>query len=338
MFTLRLLRRPARQFLSRPLSTSPASIVLPRARAFHASTSRKSESDTLLYLPHEMLQALHLGLPWYAVLPVAAFIVRALLVTTMGSRARAIQGRYLGLQPVRHAIALQTQAEIMNKGGFRSPKDARIAVVRAVKRESGELDIRWNCRLRGQLGWSLAQFPIFIFMQETIRKMTGMPEGLFGLAKRTVQFEGDSSTLVGGATEAAPVHLQSSEWFEPSLTTEGILWFPDLIAPDPTGALPYIVSALMFATVYRSNSAPDSYGKIPRTTRVVRALLMGIALLIGPLLQNFPAAMMYYWACSTSSALLWNYWLDRKYPSVQGYGKCRRPLLMMPPPPKTRRM
>ena len=92
--------------------------------------------------------------------------------------------------------------------------------------------------------------------------------------------------------------VTSTAWFEPSLAAEGILWFQDLLVPDHTGALPFITSGIMFANIYTTKNTVESDGS-RRWPGVLRRTLLFVSLLIGPLCQELPAALMLYWSSST---------------------------------------
>ena len=317
------LRQQACQLASRNSVLQPASRCRPAARSFHASAARQDPLlDAILYLPHEMISLVHSTVPWYASIPLTAFITRGLLVTTAGAWSRALTARYVGLHPLRQTLAFQKRDEILKRGNFRSPQEAMQVVKKEVKEVTTQLDKRWKVSLRGQIGWTFAQIPIFFAMAETIRQKCGARDGLLGLGFSA--FRNDDAT--SSASEFGVTH---SQWFEPSLANEGMLWFQDLLIPDPTGALPFIVSGLMFANIYTTKNTVSNDAKWPI---VIRRTLMGVALLIGPLCQNLPAALLLYWGASTSSVILWNLWLDWKYPAPRGMTACARPLLMPPLP------
>ena len=324
MFSSRLLRPPACRLVAR---STPTQSHISSRRAFHATRPRNDAVlDAILYLPHEMMSQLHTTLPWYATIPLTAFIIRGFLVTTAGSWARALTARYIGLHPLRQAMAHQKMHELMKEGGYDNPRQAKKAISTAIKQETSALDKRWNCTLRGQMSWTLAQIPIFFAMAEIIRQMCATRDGLLGMVL----------TKVGLKTEAGSLHGVSlapeNPWFEPTLANEGMLWFTDLLVPDPTGALPFVVSALMFTNVYITKNGPTDPDNMPATTRNIRRLLLGVSLLVGPLCQELPAALMLYWASSTSSVIGWNWWLDRKYPAPKDALACKRPLKIIPAP------
>ena len=362
----RLLGRPVRQLLSRSNAATRVSSVRPPSRLFHASASRQAAGlDAVLYLPHEMMSLIHTQVPWYATIPLSAFLLRAALVTSFGTWARSLMARYIGLQPLRQALARTKRDEVLKEmhkqGGARSPKEAQTRTMAGVKQTVNELDSRWKVTLKGQVGWTLIQIPIFFTMAEVIRKMCGARDGLLALTassfrgmKAWVTGGSEAATNAGatsGALEAsnalaAPEALSiasalndktvadtfgslstlaSNPFFETTLATEGMLWFPNLITPDPF--LPFIVSGLMFSNIYFSKNAPTSDKNWPNA---IRRVLLGVSLLIGPLCQNLPAGLMLYWAGSTTSVMVWNKWLDWKYPAPADFTACKRPLQMPP--------
>ncbi|CAG5182183.1 uncharacterized protein ALTATR162_LOCUS10033 [Alternaria atra] len=329
MLSSRLLRQPACRLLSRTSTTHRSSICCPPTRAFHASTPRQDPlTDAILYLPHELMSLVHTAVPWYAAIPLTAFLVRGLLVTTAGAYSRALMARYIGLHPLRQALAFQKRDEILKRGNFRTIKQATLTVKKEVNDTTSALDKRWNVSLRGQITWTLAQFPIFIAMAEVIRQKCGAHDGLIGMAAAAIN--GERTTMTNDAGEIIR-RVTPTAWFEPSLATEGMLWFQDLLVPDPTGVLPFIASGIMFANIYTTKNTVESDGS-RRWPGVIRRTLLFISLLIGPLCQQLPAAMMLYWSSSTASVMLWNVWLNRKYPAPRGYAACKRPLIMPPSP------
>lgn len=284
--------------------------------------------DALLFLPHEMMSLIHSHVPWYAAIPLAAFITRGLLVTTAGAWSRSLTARYIGLHPLRQALAFQKRDEVARRGNFRNPKEAAAAVRKEVRQLTSALDKRWNVTLRGQIGWTFLQIPIFFTMAEVIRQMCGARDGLLGLGLSA--FRGRDA-----AASAGEVVATTSRWFEPTLANEGLLWFQDLLLPDPTGVLPFVVSGIMFTNIYMTKNTVQSDAGWPL---VIRRTLLIIALAIGPLCQQLPAALLYYWGSSTTSVILWNFWLDWKNPAPNDFGACRRPLQMPPVLSRERRI
>jgi len=330
MLSSRLLRPTGRQFLS---TKPPIAILLsqlrlhPKPRTFHATTRRSDAVlDTLLVLPHELMNIAHSQLPWYAAIPTAAFLLRAFLVTTVGSRTRAITARYAGIRPLAQAIALQTTRQMYLENRFGSPKQAQQTIKAAVKRKTLELEQRWECRLGLHLGWTVLQLPIFITMAETMRQMCNTQDGLLAMTLRGMGLK-DAPESIHDVPLGPP-----NPWFEPSLANEGALWFSDLLVPDPTGVLPFVVSGLMFANVYFTKNTGSAGAQTSTFSKNLRRVLLVVSLSIGPICQHLPAALMLYWAGSTSSVMLWNMWLDWRYPVPVNFGACKRPLQMATQP------
>jgi inner membrane protein COX18 len=236
--------------------------------------------------------------------------------------------RYIGLHPLRQALAFKKRDEILRRGNFRTIRQANLTVKKEVGDVTSALDKRWNVSLSGQISWTVAQLPIFIAMAEVIRQKCGAHDGLIGMAVAAAKGEGTTMTNEAGELIA---RVTPTAWFEPSLATEGMLWFQDLLVPDPTGVLPFIASGIMFANIYTTKNTVES-DPSRRWPGVLRRSLLFVALLIGPACQHLPAALMLYWSSSTASVMLWNVWLDRKYPAPRGYTACKRPLLMPPSP------
>lgn len=353
----RLPRHSACRLLVHSYATPNVSARLPK-RAFHASASRQDPVlDAILYLPHEMLTLIHTQAPWYAAIPASAFLLRTALVTSLGSWARSLMARYIGLQPLRQALARQKRDEITREGNFRTPKEAVLRIKKEIKQEVQKLDSRWNVTLRGQIGWTLLQIPIFFTLAEVIRKMCGAHDGLLALGlsvfktKKDTHMAGPTDAAVtldvAGATDAIWTPDTNSimeipettnmggtstvdlhPFFEPSLANEGMLWFQDLTIADPTGTLPFVVSGLMFSNIYFTKNTNPNDTSV--TQRIIRKTLLGVALLVGPFCQNLPAGLMLYWASSTLSVIMWNFWLDWKYPAPRQFTACKRPLQMPP--------
>ncbi|PSN63945.1 hypothetical protein BS50DRAFT_576575 [Corynespora cassiicola Philippines] len=328
MLASRLTQPPARQVLARSTAAHARTPVRPpAARAFHATAPRRDALDAFLYLPHELLSVLHTGLPWYTAIPAGAFIVRGILVSTFGSSARALTARYIGTHPLRQAITKQKTDELMRKGNFKTPQQAKLTLKNSVKQEIKALDKRWNCTIWGQVSWTLLQLPLFFTMAETIRQMCSYQDGLLSMGLKAIGLKESSSHVVHG-TELGP----PNPWFAPDLADGGLLWFTDLLVPDPTGILPFAVSGIMFANIYFTNNTPGSQETRRGPMRHLRKVLLGVSLLIGPLCQEVPAALMYYWASSTTSVMIWNKWLDWRYPAPKDFVACSRPLHILPPP------
>jgi inner membrane protein COX18 len=168
-----------------------------------------------------------------------------------------------------------------------------------------------------------------VTFQEVVRRITGTSQGLWGL----VVGSATGVKAEDGGRRVYSTDIDSNPWFEASLANEGMLWFPDLLVPDPTGILPYVVSAVMMTNIALTNNTPHVHESQSKLQGRLKICMMVFAGMMGPLLQGMPASMLLYFVSSTGSALLWNVlYMDRKYPLVKGLKPCKRPLVDVPAP------
>jgi inner membrane protein COX18 len=188
------------------------------------------------------------------------------------------------------------------------PREAQRELAAKVKAKQKELHKRWNV----PRFWSYINFlqiPIWISVMESIRAMSGNNNGLVPYLLSLLESSAEPSTAV---------HLA----VEPSLATEGALWFPDLLAGDSTGILPALLTLSIILNVragWKAPSLPDM-ADLPRieiaknmAVRSIRVLVQVLALNIGVsgYLYEMPSALMIYWISSTNIATLQNFLLER---------------------------
>lgn len=133
--------------------------------------------------------------------------------------------------------------------------------------------------------------------------------------------------------------------YEPSMTTGGCLWFPDLTSADPYTILPYMLSAMLFVNLLPRNMAqmkqimnmeqsPEVMAN-PWPFRIRRALMF-LALAVGPLTANLPAAVHVYWISTSGFNYLQGKVAERMLPIKSVAVKpCRERSRSMQPPPPT---
>ena len=69
-----------------------------------------------------------------------------------------------------------------------------------------------------------------------------------------------------------------------ALTTDVLLWFKDLTAPDPTGILPIVGSMITMLNIMTSSTGTTS-----ATARKMRRYLFVLPMLSAPIWMTFPA-------------------------------------------------
>lgn len=156
---------------------------------------------------------------------------------------------------------------------------------------------------------SFIKVPIWFTMMETIRRMTGTADGMASLfAKSLTALKGKQNPGPGTTDELIPT--------EPSLATEGMLWFEDLMVPDPSLILPFALYGVMFLFYSSARGTSSSFLtlipglNIERRRQIVywtllknRIFKFG-ALAVVPATLLFPSAMLLYWISSSLAGFL----------------------------------
>ena len=195
-------------------------------------------------------------------------------------------------------------------------------------------------KARGVQFWKVSlnwlQLPVFLVLIETIRKMSGVGDGLLGLLVKRLKGEdiAQNGTIQDGAVQVGsiPNHkemIQDVESLpistEPTFSTEGALWFPDLLVPDPQLILPFLLSGVLFSNIFfhetvarKSSSSPPS-----NFQRWLRNVLKAVAITMGPLTLQVPSAMLVYWISSSLCALGQNVFLEWYMPHPKAVVPCK---------------
>ncbi|KAI9851103.1 MAG: hypothetical protein M1824_002835 [Vezdaea acicularis] len=313
-----------------PQSIPPRSSLSRHRNSFHTTAHPRFLAEALnntLDSSSALLTQLHTTthLPWSLTLPLTALLVRVLITGPLSLYTRRAQQRQLAIQPLLSGWSHHLRHEVVQKYGKLGPVECEKRLKLEVYRKKRELYKRAGCA--AWKSWlPLTQLPVFLFVVEGVRRLCGTHDGLLGLL--TKRFTVDSTAALD---ETQPALLETLESIEPSpidptLATEGILWFPNLLHPDPLLLLPFLLSSLMFGTIHHSarssrrtleNRAPSKYQR--RLTNTLKI----VALAIGPLTLQLPAAMLLYWISSAAWALVQNLLLERFWPLGKLVGGCR---------------
>jgi hypothetical protein len=177
------------------------------------------------------------------------------------------------------------RAEISQRNrlnGAAAERSFRRGLQRAIALQDAQFRRRW--RLWGRMKmffFTLNQVPIFLVVVEAVRRMAGQPVGFLGSIVESIERmlrvqDGDASAsgntavsqeigkvempmdylekvasnlnqleTVSDATASAALNL--SAYYDPTFTTGGFLWFPDLTATDPHWVLPILVGWTMLS-------------------------------------------------------------------------------------------
>ncbi|KAL4781890.1 hypothetical protein BJX76DRAFT_310146 [Aspergillus varians] len=251
-------------------------------------------------------------LPWVLSLPLTAFLVRMGVALPLQIFTK-VQGRKdSDLSPILLAWRQHYQRDVQLKAGADGTilrSQATRMVTKKLKEQHKALRHRWGV-FRFWRPANFLQMPVWIAIMESLRAMSGNDRGLIPYLLSLVE---PSSSPGSNA-----LHLA----VEPSLATEGALWFPDLLAGDSTGILPVMLTMSILVNVRTGWKAPTmkSLADLPRLEMAkhlshlgLRFLIQALALNVGvaSYLYEMPAALMVYWITSTNIATLQTFLLQR---------------------------
>lgn len=86
------------------------------------------------------------------------------------------------------------------------------------------------------------------------------------------------------------------------MTFEGLLWFPDLTAPDPFYILPVVSSSLMLLTV-ELGAADGMQGQTESMMKNMKLFLRVLSIVIIPFTMQFQSSILLYWIASNTFSL-----------------------------------
>ena len=271
--------------------------------AFH-TTPRNQILDICLGYTHSAFLGLHsfTGLSWASTIPLLALILRVTLTHPFILYSDKIREHRVLLQPIIIAWIRVIRQKVVQEHGEVGPRALDRIANRAIRLKRKEIYARHGIKL-----WKSAlpavQFPVFLLISETLRRMSGMGLGLLGVitgwlnSKPTAEelIEPPAVSLENPIDENLPDNFM--DLFEPSFASGGALWFPDLLLPDPMCYLPFILSGSLALNVYYNLKSNSSQSKWHR--RLYNTLMI-LALASGPLTLKFPCALLIYWISSSA--------------------------------------
>ena len=279
------------------------------ARRFSATTPRRLFLDECLVQTHTFISGVHdmTGLPWAATIPLVAILVRIVILNPLHAYCNwAFEKqckRFSQLEESRIAI----EKKVQQQHGHKSPLERQQIQNREVNYMRTQVIKQIRPQLWGAWIAAYVKIPMWFTMMETIRRMTGSEDGMLNLAAKSL-------IPVKAKQNARSGTMDELILTEPSLATEGMLWFDDLMIPDPSLILPFALSGIIFYMFSsgRGTTRFRELGATPERPPPVlswtgsknRALKFG-AILVGPATLMFPSAMLLYWISSSLAAVIW---------------------------------
>lgn len=338
-----------------------------------------SSLETAVYEATQLITTIHTatGTPWYITIPLAALAVNLVVRVPVSIYSRKLEQKRTRLLPLFWAWNSRHTENVI----CANPGKPMAAVQTAIQKRTLASERRIS-KDHGVQSWkinylgSIIALPFFLTTIQGVRRLCGAGGGIFGLfsnplpkisrslsGKEGVEEAASTPSTAGHAVAQTPLNADIAQvdssavaastssqaplgadllGYEPSLSTGGCLWFPDLTVPDPYHVLPVMLSAAMLWVVLpktlehtRQLLDPTAINLTWRT-RLHRALLV-ISLAIGPLTMHLPAAMHLYWISSTLIAtaqrdLVQKIWKLPKNDYQRPKGSDA--LLVQPPPPQ----
>lgn len=289
----------------------PASLC----RRFHSSPVHQFlDFDTCYAVTHTALTGLHsvTRLSWAATIPCAALIIRVVILGPISIYTHKIRERRKPLRPLTLAWAHVISRKVLQEQGREGPTVFRKIAVREISAKGKELGKRHSAQA-WRLFLPVVQLPFFLVMIETLRKMCGMHRGLLGLFTERYS-KSDETTVEHRVESRAEDTLQPSTLpfeqadhsvvipLEQSLATEGALWFPNLLVPDPLLILPFALSGAIFLNIYYQSILAKRATESKWQARIQNIFKI-MALAVGPLTLQVPSGILIYWISSSLCAV-----------------------------------
>lgn len=306
---MRPLLTPRWSQLRRPVT--PQTILSHRVRNFHATRPAAFIPEAIIAAT-ACLHSVHAttGLPWVASIPLAAFGVR-MCMTPLLVWFRIRRRREEDIKPIiqccikHHQDAIRAE-EIEARVQMKS-SEVSTQLDKKMREKTAVIRKEWGVsRWYPLINW--VQLPVWLCFMEGIRNICGINMGLLRYLVPLSSKAGVPSFELPGA--------------EPSLATEGALWFPDLLAGDPTGLLPAMLGLTIWANVhfgFKTGSAAEASDKrdlqmyLSTAFIGVKKFLTYLApyIAFSAWMSGMPAGMMLYWIVSTNTAMLQNKFYNR---------------------------
>lgn len=298
--------RPHTHLRPSPLPRLPPSpLTSPQARPFSDLPTALSSA---LSLTQSLITTLHTTTltPWYLTIPLLALTLHLAARLPLSLYSRRIHVRRARLVPLLQAWRARHTMAVAASPERKTDVAKRLALTtKRVYRVWGVQ--RWKDSV------GLAALPVWLVGIEALRRMCGGPKGLIG----TVVFGAGAGAEGGGGAAGVGEGLAAAAaatGVEEGLATGGCLWFPDLTVADPLHVLPIALSVVLVANVMprtqvgaRRMFGLDDGGTtvaMGKTSERLRRGLVVMALAIGPVTMDLPAALHLYWLSSATLSLL----------------------------------
>ena len=287
-------------------------------RNFHASPAKHFIAECVDQTQN-LIIGLHsiTGLPWAATLPLTAILIRLGVLGPLATYAHIKSNQRRDIYPLVYAWQHAIRKRVLREHSAQGPAACHKIAGKQLTVKGREIRKIMGVQYwKSSLSW--LQLPVFLVVIESIRKMCGTRSGLLGLMMRRPGEEASRDEILADTDVGVNYELKQS------LASEGALWFPDLLLPDPALILPFMLSGCLFANIMfhdrRAAAAGIELGKWQ--LRFQRSMKV-VALAIGPATLGVPSAMLVYWITSSLCALGQNLFLEWYLPGKPVVKPCK---------------
>ncbi|KAF2673871.1 hypothetical protein BT63DRAFT_168789 [Microthyrium microscopicum] len=238
--------------------------------------------DLLMVPSRELFLFVHsLGLSWGLAIPVCAMAIRLAFTYINHKRQASPESTNAA---AKHWLAIKERArEVLGKRMEKEQNPIKKKDLQSARSEITQwhqaTQKRYILQNFNSKAFTIAlNFFPWLAMMEMLRCMLGAQYGLLGLMLYSI------GVITEGSKNLHP------SWFEASMATEGILWFPDLLQPDPTHLLSLILATVSFL--------PGSFGQ--QSSSALTQIGRSLSLALAPLTMQFPAGLLLCWIGSAT--------------------------------------
>ena len=283
-------------------------------RYFHATRKQRSHLlDSSCLQAYQLLSDLHVttGLSWGLAIPLSALIARTVLFAPLAVWIRKQSQRAQSAGPLLQAWSPIIRDRVRKQYGSQGPEACSFIAKDELRAKRVEL-----FKIVGFKPWvrylPILQLPIWLLPMETLRRMCGARQGLLSYLASLV--------TEGSKIESVPAPVS----IEASFANEGILWFEDLLAPDPILILPFMLTAALWINVTRHDRQLKLENvRTSKTANIIQPTLKVLALVAAPVAMQLPSALTLYWISSALTALASNTVIDKLFPLPKVPRPCR---------------
>lgn len=243
-------------------------------------------------LAQNFLESVHqyTHLPWWSTIALTCIGLRAIITLPLAVHQNKLIVKIELLQPTLKDLseALKHRVTIEGRRKGLSSQAANREYKKKLRKYTYDLYSTNGCNPIKLYTLPWAQIPLWIALSLALRNLSGA-------------LRWDSNDSVPRSPH-------------PDMSREGVLWFPDLTVPDPTGVLPVILGLANLANIelhaLKKSNPTTKQRTITMIFRTFSICMIAIA-------YNVPSAMSLYWSVSAGFGLIQN--ISLKFPRVRRF-------------------